>query len=157
MRAAVLKAESDFLMSSDPDDTPSVVRAPTRMVAAERSYPPYIQRLISAFRGLEEPSSRSIDRGAKGIDSLVELCVERYQLGKETPEEIIARNWHHIVGERFAGQCAPEKIDASRTLIIRVPGSAARRELAFSEDRIMTAIRSLDGCGRIQGISLRAG
>lgn len=126
-------------------------------LADDRAYPRNARELIASLRGIEEPESRMKDRGTKGIDSLVETCIERYKIGRETPEEIIIRNWRTIVGEQFAHLCAPERIDTSGILLIKAPSAVARRELVFREDRIMTALRSLPGCAHIGGIALRAG
>ncbi len=129
----------------------------TSWLAGARPHAPHVGDLISSLRGFEAPQSRATDRGTKGLDSVIEACIERYQIGKETPEETIARNWRSIVGEQFAHLCAPERIDNTNTLLIKAPGAVARRELVFREARIMTALRSLPGCGRIRGIAFRAG
>ncbi len=129
----------------------------TSWLAGARTYKPHVRDLISSLRGFEAPESRATDRGTKGLDSVIEACIERYQIGKDTPEETIARNWRSIVGEQFAHLCAPERIDNTDTLLIKAPGAVARRELVFREARIMTALRSLPGCGHIRGIAFRAG
>lgn len=120
-------------------------------------YPRYIENLIARFRDLPEDDSPLLDRGTKGLDGLLEVCVERHQIDQETTEEIIQRNWARIIGPAYAQRCAPEKIDARQHLLVRVPNSVLRRELAFHEDKMMTVLRSLPGCEGIQGITFRAG
>jgi len=67
------------------------------------------------------------------------------------------RNWPRIVGERHAARCAPLRVDGSKRLHIGITNPVLRRELQFHEDRIMTALRSIEGCQEITGIVLRAG
>lgn len=116
-----------------------------------------VENLIANLRGVPETKSRIRDRGTKPLDSLVEVCLERYKIGQETAEEIIMRNWAQIVGERHAPRCAPLRVDQNHRLHIGVNNPVLRRELQFHEDRIMTALRTLEGCQHINGIVLRAG
>lgn len=116
-----------------------------------------VENLIANLRGLPESHSRAWDRGTKPLDSVLEVCIERYKIGQETTEEIIMRNWPRIVGERHAQRCAPLRVDAGHRLHIGIHNPVLRRELQFHEDRIMTAIRSIEGCQHISGVVLRAG
>lgn len=118
---------------------------------------PSVENLIANLRGLPESRSRSRDRGTKPLDSVIEVCLERYKIGQETTEEVIMRNWGRIVGERHAARCAPLRVDQKQRLHIGIHNPVLRRELQFHEDRIMTVIRSIDGCEHITGIVLRAG
>lgn len=120
-------------------------------------YSSEVKKLIADFYGFQEEKSSMRDRGAKSVASILEACVEKYQIGKETPQEKILANWPSIIGKSYANRCAPEKVDHSGILVIRVGNSILRRELHFMEDRIMTAIRSLDGCDHIRGITFKAG
>ncbi|MFP4282980.1 MAG: DUF721 domain-containing protein [Opitutales bacterium] len=113
--------------------------------------------LIADLRGIPVRRSRAIDRGAKPLDSIVEVCLERYHIGRETPEERILRHWPQIVGERWAGRCTPLRIDPRQRLHIGVANASLRRELQFHEDRVMTALRSLEGCDHLRGVIFRAG
>lgn len=115
------------------------------------------EELIADLRSIPHHRSRARDRGTKPLDSLIEVCLERHHIGRETTEETIMRNWKRIIGERFAARCAPVRIDARRRLIIGVPNASLRRELQFHEDRIMTALRSIEGCKDLRGVILRAG
>lgn len=115
------------------------------------------ETLIADLRSIPARSSRAIDRGAKPMDSLVEICLERHQIGRETVEEKIMRNWTDVIGKDFAARCVPLRVDARQRLIIGVSNPILRRELQFREDRIMTALRSMEGCDHIRGVVLRAG
>lgn len=116
-----------------------------------------VEDLIADLRGLPNSHSRMLDRGSKPFDSLIEVCLEKYKIGQETPEEIILRNWSRIVGERNAPRCRPLRIDQSQHLHIGIPNPILRRELQFHEDRIMTALRAIEGCQHLSGVVFRAG
>ena len=115
------------------------------------------ENLIARFRDIPRTNSMMIDRGAKPLESLIEVCLERHHIGRETAEECVLSHWKQIVGERLAHRCSPQRIDAHQNLIIAVSNPILRRELQFHEDRIMTALRSIEGCTHIRGIVLRAG
>ena len=113
--------------------------------------------LIADLRSIPRSRSRMVDRGSKPIDSLIEVCLERYHIGRETTEEIIMRHWPQIIGPENAPRCVPLRIDASQRLLIGVSNPILRRELQFHEDRIMTVLRSLEGCTHLRGVVFRAG
>lgn len=116
-----------------------------------------VEDLISSFRGLPGDPLPLRNAGAKPLDGLIESIVERYRIGRNTPEEAIQENWPRIVGPEFAKRCRPERIDPSGALVIQVPNAIVRRELNFMEDRIMTAIASITECENITRIVLKAG
>lgn len=116
-----------------------------------------IQKLISSLRSLPDDELESSTPHAKPMDSLIEACIERHHIGKSTPEEQILENWARIVGEPFARRCRPERIDRSGALIVQSSNATVRRELIFMEDRILTAIGSMEGCQHINRVVLKAG
>jgi hypothetical protein len=122
-----------------------------------RTFNAFEENEIAHFLGLPDADKPAIDRSAKPMDSLVELLIERYHLDRETPEEVVLRNWTRIVGENFANRCYPERISQSGSLIVAVPNTVVRRELMFMEDRILTALGSLPGCGHIRAVVLKSG
>lgn len=113
--------------------------------------------LIAALRGLPEDDRVSLDRGTKGIDSLLEVLTQRYALDRDTPEQLLMRHWREIVGPENAHRCAPEKFDAAGNLVIAVHHPVLRRELLFRQATILGRIRSLPGCEHTRGIALRGG
>lgn len=115
------------------------------------------QSLISSLRELPEDDALSPSPSAMPLDSLIEACIERHHIGKRTPQETILENWSRIVGESFARRCRPERIDASGTLIVQSSNATVRRELMFMEDRILTALGSMEGCQHIRRVILKAG
>lgn len=114
------------------------------------------EELIRQFRGLPVDPAESRNTGPRPLDSLLETCIERHHLGKNTPEETILENWARIVGSGNARRCRPERIDRGGTLIIQVGNATLRRELMFMEDGILTALGSLPDCGHIHRLRLKA-
>jgi len=123
----------------------------------KKSFPKEVESLIASLRSIPEEGYIKHDKGTKGFGSLMEACVEKYHIGRKTPEEEILENWDRILGKSFAKRCRPEKITASGCLIIQVPNPTLRRELIFMEDRILTALGSLSGCHHIHKIILKSG
>ena len=114
------------------------------------------ESLISSFRGYPQKPSRAWDAGTKPFGSLLEACIQKYHIGKSTPEELILENWVRIVGPTFSKRCRPERID-SGTLVVQAANSVVRQELQFMESRILTALGSLKGCQHIHRIVTKAG
>lgn len=115
------------------------------------------ERLIASFRGLPEEALPAKDAGTKSLGTLLETCIEKFHIGKNTPEETVQENWERIMGASFASRCRPERIDRTGALIVQVPNPTLRRELIFHEDRIMTVLHSLPDCRHIKRIVLKAG
>ncbi|MGC9450821.1 MAG: DUF721 domain-containing protein [Oceanipulchritudo sp.] len=115
------------------------------------------EQLIASLRSLPDDPSSETGTGAKPLDSLLEACVEKYHIGKNTPEETILENWNNIVGPAFSARCRPERIDASGALVVRAGNATVRRELIFMEERILTALGSLPGCQDIHRVVLKSG
>lgn len=115
------------------------------------------ENLIASFRNLPEDPGSEKDIGTKSLGSLIETCVERFHIGKNTPEESIQENWPRIVGAEFAGRCRPERIDRSGALLVQVPNPTLRRELIFHEERILTVLQSLPDCRHVKRVVLKGG
>ena len=115
-----------------------------------------VEDLISSLRDLPQNPSSFKDRGTKPLDSLLEACIERYHIGRNTPEEAVMKHWERIVGGPFAKRCQPERIQAG-ALIIQVANATLRRELMFMESRILTALGSIPECQHIHRIVLKSG
>ena len=113
-----------------------------------------VENLIANLRDLPEPRSRMKDFGSKPLDSLLETCIERYHIGRSTPEEAVMKHWPQIVGKHFAKRCRPERIDGG-ILVIQVGNPTLRRELMFMESRILTAVGSIKECQHIHRVVLK--
>jgi hypothetical protein len=115
------------------------------------------ENLVANLRELPERESRMRDRGAKGLDSVLEALIDKYKIGQETTSEILLQHWPRIVGKTFAARSRPERIESDGTLIIQVANSTLRRELYFQESRILTALGSVEGCQNVRAIAFKAG
>lgn len=113
--------------------------------------------LISSLRGLPSENSDENLRNSASLGSVLEACIERYNIGKSTPEETILKEWSNIVGKDFARRCHPVRIDRAGNLVLATTNATVRRELIFMEDRILTAVGSLSNCNHIRRILLIAG
>lgn len=122
----------------------------------DKAFSKEAESLITSMRSLPEQSSNAKNKGTKSLGSLLEACIERYHIGKQTPEERILENWVRIVGPNFANRCRPERIDG-HTLIVQAGNSVVRQELKFMEHRILTALGSLEGCQHIHRVATKAG
>ena len=88
------------------------------------------------------------------MNGLMERVLLALRIEKPRPEAEIGAHWSKIVGEIFAGKCAPERlVDDGRRLMVMVSGSVARQELAFRKQEILRAIRRLPGCGKVRELS----
>lgn len=120
-------------------------------------FPAHIEEAIAAFRGLPRPSDRSREADTKPVDSLMEVLIERYSIGKVRPEQAIMENWAQIMGPKNAHRCSPERIDGRDRLVINVSNPILRRELLFQRHKILQAVRAIEGCEGIADVELRAG
>ncbi len=123
----------------------------------KQSFSREAESLIASLRSLPEEPLPKKDAGLKGLDSLIETCVEKYSIGQRTAEEEIIGNWERIVGPAFAARSRPERITASGCLLIQVPNPTLRREMIFLEGRILTALGSLSRCQHINRIVFKGG
>lgn len=119
-------------------------------------FSPRIEELIRQFRGLPVDEAESNSAAPRRMDSILETCIDRYHIGRKTPEETVLENWSRIIGQRFASRCRPVRIDRSGNLVIEIHNATLRRELMFLEDRILTTLVSLPECGHVRGIVFKS-
>jgi hypothetical protein len=123
----------------------------------KRIFTPEAESLILSLRSSPEQLSTARDKGTKPLGSVMEACIEKFHIGRKTPEESILENWECIVGAAFAKRCHPERVDPSGALIVAASNATVRRELIFMEPRILTALGTLEGCNHIHRVVLKAG
>jgi len=119
--------------------------------------PRKIEDAIADFRGLPRAKGNDWDRGAVNMNSLLEVLIERYQIGRERPEQTIMAHWREIVGDTNAPRCAPERIDSQGRLVVSVSNPILRRELHFARRRMLGKLNALPGCAEIRDIDFKAG
>ncbi len=115
------------------------------------------QRLLNEFRGLPLNREEANKASAKPIDSLVEVLLNRYQIGQCKPEETIMGHWRELMGDVNAYRCSPVRIDAQSILHVAVGNPVLRRELIFEEKKILGRLRELPGCDFIREVRFVAG
>lgn len=114
--------------------------------------------LIACLRGLPASNSKArVRNGTTQIGSVIEALVHKHAIGQATTHDVLREHWHHIVGAPFAQRCVPDRITPDGTLLIIVQNPTLRRELAFHEPRILTALSSLPRCQHIHNIAFKAG
>ncbi len=120
-------------------------------------FPREVENLIANLRSLPEDEGRSTLRQSYPIDSLIEVILKRYKIGKPTSEEAIMANWSKIMGDDNAHRCSPQRLDEAGTLLVAVNNPVLRRELMFQRTSILKKIRALPECAHIKAIMFIAG
>ncbi len=116
------------------------------------------EELIGDLRGIEtvEPH-RQRKRPTKGLTVLVEELLQKYQVGRDSPEQVIRDHWVEIVGTANASYAHAAQIDPKGRLIVLASHSVVRNELFHHRQTIVERIRKLPGCDHVKSLNLRAG
>ena len=116
------------------------------------------EELIGDLRGIAtiEPH-RQRKRPTKGLSSLVEELLQKYQVGRDSPEQVIRDHWTEIVGSANASYAHAAQIDPKGRLIVLASHSVVRNELFHHRQTIVERIRKLPGCDHVKSFNLRAG
>ncbi|MGF1452135.1 MAG: DUF721 domain-containing protein [Opitutales bacterium] len=116
------------------------------------------EALISELRGVPAPARHGYDRGTKELAPLVDGLLKRFQIAEERVEEKIAANWRWLVGEHYAGRCAPQRISADgRTLLVFAATAVLCQELLFEKRPILKRLHQIPGCERLRELVIRTG
>lgn len=118
--------------------------------------PRNMEDAIADFRGFPRLSDAEFHHGASNMSSLVEVLIERFKIGHDTPEKAIMSAWSELLG-KDAHRCAPERIDSQGRLVVAVANAILRRELHFKRVELAKKIRRLPGCENIRDIEFKAG
>ena len=115
------------------------------------------EELIGDLRGIasDEPR-RSRKRATQPLATVVEQLMQKYQIGRDSPEHVIRAHWAEFVGAANASYSHPAKIERNR-LVVFAAHSVVRNELFLHRESIVARIRELPGCGNIKSLNLRAG
>ena len=116
-----------------------------------------VENLIANLRSLPEDENRSVLSEPFKVDTLMEVILERHNLGKPRPEQVILENWKHIMGAENAPRTFPTKIIRKRRLLVSVVNSTLRQELSFHRHMILNRIRRLPGCEGIKELTFTTG
>ncbi len=116
------------------------------------------EELIGDLRGVpySEPR-RQRKRATKDLSILVEDLMQKYQVGRASPEQNIRDHWTGIVGAANAHYAHAAQIDTRGLLTVLASHAVVRNELFHHRKTILERIRQLPGCAHVKGINLRAG
>lgn len=112
--------------------------------------------LIADFLELpvpEDPDKRSHPLSMKQV---VEKAWANWGIDQEkSPEEALTENWEKIVGRKFAGKCAPERLtEKTGTLFIKTASGPIKQELGFEKKQILLKIQKLEGCSFVKELKI---
>jgi hypothetical protein len=120
-------------------------------------YPRPTNNLIATLRGLPEDHSVAKLRPAFPLGNLIEVLEQKYKIGQEKIEDLIAKHWTALVGEHAAHRSAPQRVVGGGILLIQVNNPMLRQELQFQQHKILDRLHRLPGGGVIKALNFRAG
>ncbi len=116
------------------------------------------EELIGDLRGIATVAPRrQRKRPTQGLPALVEALLQQYQVGRDSPEQIIRDHWVEVVGTANAAYAHAAQIDPRGRLIVLASHSVVRNELFLHRQIIVARIRKLPGCDHVKSLNLRAG
>lgn len=115
------------------------------------------EEMIGDFRRLpfDEPRQQ-VKRRTKGLDEVLEQLLEKYQIGRDSPEQAIRDHWVKLVGPANATYSHPVSIERGRLLVL-VSHAVVRSELFHHREIIADKIRQIPGCKEVRNLNIRAG
>ncbi len=115
------------------------------------------EEMIGDLRHLpfDEPK-RQRKRATKGLATVVEELMDKYQIGRDSPENTIRENWPQLVGPANATYSHPVNIERRRLLVL-VSHAVVRSEIFHHRESIAKKIRALPGCKDVRNLNIRAG
>ena len=113
------------------------------------------ETIIANFLGVPSRDCNFSRKDPTSIKDLVVHFVERYDLDRPKPEQILVESWDTIFGS-FSERCHPVKLTDSGTLVISVTNSTLRTEIIFKKNEFLQSIQQLQYCGWIKNLVIRA-
>lgn len=113
------------------------------------------EAIIANFLGVPNRDCNFSQKEPMRIEDLVVHFVERYDLERPKPEQILVESWETVFGS-FSERCYPIKLTDSGTLIVSVTNSTLRAEIIFKKNEILQRIKQLKYCEEIQDLVIRA-
>ncbi|CAM2833283.1 DciA family protein [Rariglobus hedericola] len=116
------------------------------------------EKLIAALRRVPDTTpARMKKRPTKELSGLVEELMIKFQIGRDSPEQLIRDNWAELVGAANAHYSHAVQIDARGRLTILAGHAVVRNELFIHRKMIVDRIKKLPGCGHVKELNIRAG
>lgn len=113
------------------------------------------EAIIANFLGVPNRDCNFSQKEPMRIEDLVVHFVERYDLERPKPEQILVESWETVFGS-FSERCYPVKLTDSGTLIVSVTNPTLRAEIIFKKNEILQKIKQLKYCEEIQDLVIRA-
>ena len=118
--------------------------------------PKSAERLISDFLQVPHDNSPSRRRPTKEMGDLMETLLQKYQIGRDSPEKTIRDHWGEIAGSN-AHYSHAAQIDPRNFLVVLASHAVVRNELFHHRALLLAKIRKLPGCDHVKGLHIRAG
>lgn len=116
------------------------------------------ENLIAALRRVPDTTpERMKKRPTKELSGLVEELMVKFQIGRDSPEQLIRDNWPELVGPANAHYSHAAQIDPRGKLVILAGHAVVRNELFIHRQTILERIRKLPGCSHVRELHIRAG
>lgn len=116
-----------------------------------------VERLIANFRGIPENYPGEAPKTERPLANVLDRILTKYKIGQDSIEDRIIENWPQIVGPANAKNCAPNRIEKGRTLIIAVSNPVIRQELEFNKRLILQNLHKIEGGKKIRTIYFKSG
>ena len=111
--------------------------------------------IIANFFGVPSKDCNFSQKDPLSIEDLVTHFVERYDLERPKPEQILVESWDAIFGS-FSERCYPIKLTDAGSLVISVANSTLRTEIIFKKNEFLQRIQKLQYCDDIKDLVIRA-
>ena len=116
------------------------------------------EKRIAALRRVPDTTPpRMKKRPTKELAGLVEELMVKFQIGRDSPEQLIRDNWPELVGPANAHYSHAVQIDPRGRLTVLAGHAVVRNELFIHRQTIVERIRKLPGCGQVRELNIRAG
>lgn len=114
------------------------------------------EQMVGDLRGIPSDEPRkSRKRATRALPDVVEELVQKFQIGRVSPEQAIRDQWAAIVGPANAVYSHPARIERNM-LTVLASHAVVRNELFLHRAEIVARIRKLPGCGEVKALNLRA-
>ncbi|MFZ9682516.1 MAG: DUF721 domain-containing protein [Cephaloticoccus sp.] len=115
------------------------------------------EELIADLRRLPyDTPRRQVKRATKDLGAVLEQLLDKYKIGRDSPEQAIRERWAELVGSANASYSHPVSIERGRLLVL-VSHGVVRSELFHHRQSIVAKIQQLPGCKEVKHLNLRAG
>jgi hypothetical protein len=130
---------------SGPDDTP-------------KGFSRAAEELIGDLRQItfREPRQQ-VKRATRPLTDWVESLLTKYQIGRDSPEQVLRQHWAEIVGPANAHYSHAGQIDPRGRLTILASHAVVRQEIHLHRATILKRIRAYPGCESVKDLQIRAG